>query len=112
MIAHFAQSRGTRQTDACAPAHRARDQPAAQHASTGGDKAVASLRNLVLVLGDQLDRGLSALDSFDTDRDAVWMAENDTEAMHVWCHKQRLALFFSAMRHHRDALLERGLSVY
>ena len=32
------------------------------------------LRHLVLVLGDQLDRGSSAFDGFDTAQDAVWMA--------------------------------------
>ena len=33
------------------------------------------VRNLVVVLGDQLDAGSAALDAFDKKRDAVWMAE-------------------------------------
>ena len=70
------------------------------------------LRNLVLVLGDQLDLNLSALDGFDPERDAIWMAENETEATHVWCHKKRLALFFAAMRHFRDALRDRDWPVH
>jgi deoxyribodipyrimidine photolyase-related protein len=36
---------------------------------------VAELRNLVLVLGDQLDPDAAAFDGFDADLDAVWMAE-------------------------------------
>jgi len=72
---------------------------------------MSSIRNLVIVLGDQLDDQLSALDDFDADRDVVWMAENETEATHVWCHKKRLVLFFAAMRHYRDALQQRGFTV-
>ena len=72
---------------------------------------MAHIRNLVIVLGDQLDPDLSALDDFDPERDVVWMAENETEATHVWCHKKRLVLFFAAMRHYRVALEDRGLAV-
>jgi deoxyribodipyrimidine photolyase-related protein len=68
-------------------------------------------RNLVLVLGDQLDERSSALDHFEAGVDAVWMAEVDEEATHVWSHKARIALFLSAMRHFRDALRKRGLRV-
>jgi deoxyribodipyrimidine photolyase-related protein len=69
-------------------------------------------RNLVLVLGDQLDPQSSALDGFDVARDAIWMAENEEEATHVWCHKLRLAFFFSAMRHYRDEARGRGRTVH
>ena len=69
-------------------------------------------RHLVLVLGDQLDRRSAAFDGFDPDRDAIWLAENVTEATHVWCHQRRLALFFSAMRHFRDACEEAGHTVH
>lgn len=70
-----------------------------------------SVRNLVLVLGDQLNQDASAFDDFDVQSDCVWMAENDAEATYVWSHKIRLVLFFSAMRHFRDALITRGLRV-
>jgi len=60
---------------------------------------VAELRNLVLVLGDQLDAGSSAFDGFDPARDAVWMAEVVQESTHVWSSKPRIALFLAAMRH-------------
>ena len=73
---------------------------------------MSTVRNLVIVLGDQLDRDLSALDDFDPERDAVWMAENQEEATHVWCHKKRLVLFFAAMRHYRDQLRARGWLVH
>jgi deoxyribodipyrimidine photolyase-related protein len=69
------------------------------------------MRNLILVLGDQLDSNSAALQEIDDD-DAVWMAEVEQEATHVWCHKMRLAFFFSAMRHFRDELLERDLTVH
>tara|TARA_B100001079_G_scaffold271154_1_gene287602 strand:+ start:1142 stop:2710 length:1569 start_codon:yes stop_codon:yes gene_type:complete len=68
-------------------------------------------RNLVLVLGDQLDPDLSALDDFDPATDVVWMAENEREATHVWSQKQRLVMFFAAMRHYRDALRHAGKHV-
>ena len=69
------------------------------------------MRNLVLVLGDQLDHHSAAFDDFDSEQDAVWMAEVEEEATHVWCHKLRLVAFFSAMRHFRDELREQGLRV-
>jgi deoxyribodipyrimidine photolyase-related protein len=65
----------------------------------------------VIVLGDQLDPTSSALDGLDAARDVVWMAEVAEESTHVWSSKPRIALFLSAMRHHRDALRARGLTV-
>ncbi len=67
-------------------------------------KKIIRARNLVLVLGDQLDAESSAFDGFDPAIDAVWMAEVREESTHVWSHKVRIALFFSAMRHFRDRL--------
>ena len=61
------------------------------------------VRNLIVVLGDQLDSRSAALDGFKPDRDSIWMAEVTGEAEHVWSHKARIALFLSAMRHFRDA---------
>ncbi len=69
-------------------------------------------RHLILVLGDQLDPESAALDGFDADSDAVWMAEVKEEATHVWSHQARITLFLSAMRHFRDSLSERGLVVH
>lgn len=69
------------------------------------------IRHLVVVLGDQLDDGSSAFDGFDAGQDAVWMAEVTSEGEHVWSHKARIAIFLAAMRHFRDRLRARGLTV-
>ncbi|MFO0325393.1 MAG: cryptochrome/photolyase family protein [Burkholderiales bacterium] len=68
-------------------------------------------RNLVLILGDQLDLESSALQGFDTARDVVLMIEAVEESTHVWSHKARTALFLSAMRHYAEALRARDLTV-
>jgi deoxyribodipyrimidine photolyase-related protein len=68
-------------------------------------------RALVIILGDQLDRGGAAFDGFDRGRDRVWMAEVAEESTHVWTHKARIAVFLAAMRHFRDRLVEDGVSV-
>ncbi len=67
------------------------------------------LRHLVLVLGDQLDRGAAAFDGFDPALDAVWMAEVDAESTHITSSKQRTVLFLAAMRHFADALRAEGV---
>lgn len=64
-------------------------------------------RNLVIVLGDQLDPESAALGGYERSRDLVWMAEVPEEATHVWSHKARIALFLAAMRHFADALDKR-----
>jgi len=69
-------------------------------------------RQLVLVLGDQLDAKSAAFDGFDPKLDAVWMAEVAEESTHVWSHQARIALFLAAMRHFRDGLRERGVTVH
>ncbi len=70
------------------------------------------MRNLVIILGDQLDARSRALDGFDPAVDALWMAEVESETTHVWCHKLRIAYFLAAMRHHRDAHQARGRTVH
>ncbi|TXH06300.1 MAG: cryptochrome/photolyase family protein [Nevskiaceae bacterium] len=74
--------------------------------------AETPIRNLVLVLGDQLDADASAFDGFDPASDAVWMAEVDEESTHVWSSKIRTALFLSAMRHFAEDLRARGFRVH
>jgi deoxyribodipyrimidine photolyase-related protein len=66
---------------------------------------------LVLVLGDQLDRGSAAFDGFDPRHDRVWMAEVAEESTHVWSHKARIVVFLAAMRHFRDGLEAEGITV-
>ncbi|HCR28463.1 MAG TPA: cryptochrome/photolyase family protein [Opitutae bacterium] len=72
----------------------------------------SGIRNLVVVLGDQLSCELETFRSFDPKQDAVWMAESVIEAEYVWSHKQRIALFLSAMRHFRKELESRGIRVF
>ena len=56
-------------------------------------------RNLILILGDQLNFDNPALEGFDAAQDAILMVECISEATHVWSHKARIVLFLSAMRH-------------
>ena len=72
----------------------------------------AKARHLVVVLGDQLNADSAAFDGFDRECDAVLMMEVAEEARYVPQHKIRLALFFSAMRHFRRALEDRGYRVH
>ena len=69
------------------------------------------VRNLVVVLGDQLGDCHPQLQRLDAAQDLVWMAETRSEASHVWSHRARIALFLSAMRHYRDQLTNRGVRV-
>ncbi len=71
-----------------------------------------SLRQLVVVLGDQLDPRHPLVAGLDPTRDCVFMAEVREEATHVCSHKARIALFLSAMRHYCDALRSRGIAVH
>src|ERR1700753_606623 len=68
-------------------------------------------RHLILVLGDQLDPHSSALDGFDPATDAILQIEAREEATYIPQHKQRLAFFFSAMRHFRDEQRAQGREV-
>ena len=70
------------------------------------------MRNVIVVLGDQLDAASAAFDGFDPAQDAVWMAECAGEATYVWSHQARIALFLSAMRHFRETLRAQGFTVH
>ena len=80
---------------------------------TKASKAVVVLpsrvRNLVIVLGDQLDLQSSALHDFDAAQDVVWMAEVAEESTLTWSAKQRIAVFLTAMRHFAEELRARRL---
>jgi deoxyribodipyrimidine photolyase-related protein len=75
-------------------------------------QAEKTLRHLIVVLGDQLDREASVFDGFDATQDAVWMAEVAEESTHVWSSRQRTTLFLSAMRHFAQALRDDGLPLH
>lgn len=73
---------------------------------------MADLRQLIIVLGDQLDPEAPVLRAADPGRDAIWMCECAFEADKVWSHKARIALFLAAMRHFAEALRARGWTVH
>ena len=63
------------------------------------EKKLKLMRNLILILGDQLNLDNPALEDFDAAQDQLLMVECAAEASHVWSHKARIVLFLSAMRH-------------
>ncbi|MCZ8377101.1 MAG: cryptochrome/photolyase family protein [Beijerinckiaceae bacterium] len=69
------------------------------------------MSRLVLLLGDQLSRSISALEGFDPARDRILMAEVASEATYVRHHKQKLVMVFAAMRHFAERLRAEGLTV-
>ena len=73
--------------------------------------APKTIRNLVLVLGDQLSLNLSSLAAADPARDLVLMCEVAEEATYVRHHKKKLILLFSAMRHFAAELHAAGWTV-
>jgi deoxyribodipyrimidine photolyase-related protein len=70
------------------------------------------MRRLCLILGDQLDRDSAIFKDFDREQDLLWMAEVPAESTHVWSHKQRIALFLSAMRHFAAELTVKGYPLH
>lgn len=69
-------------------------------------------RNLLLILGDQLDEDSAVFTDADPTRDVVLMIEAREESTHVWSSKIRSVLFLSAMRHFGKKLEARGWSVH
>lgn len=69
------------------------------------------IRNLIIILGDQLAHDSPALADIDPTRDAVLMMEVPAESTHVPSHRQRTILFLSAMRHHACRLHARGIRI-
>lgn len=70
------------------------------------------MANLILVLGDQLSRSLSALSDAAPEGDLIVMAEVAEEAGYTNHHKKKLVLLFSAMRHFAEELRAAGYSVH
>ena len=69
------------------------------------------IRNIIVVLGDQLSPALSSFATGDPGRDLVVMCEVAAEATYVRHHKKKIILLFSAMRHFADALRKQGWRV-
>lgn len=68
-------------------------------------------RTLIPILGDQLSDNISSLNGQDQSDTVVLMMEVWEEATYVSHHKAKIVYIFSAMRHHADALSERGWHV-
>jgi deoxyribodipyrimidine photolyase-related protein len=66
---------------------------------------------LILILGDQLSRDITALRMADKTRDAVVMAEVMAEGTYVPHHPQKIALVLAAMRKFADGLRKDGWRV-
>ncbi|PVA10507.1 cryptochrome/photolyase family protein [Pelagivirga sediminicola] len=66
---------------------------------------------LVLVLGDQLSEGLSALGAARKDCDIIVMAEVASETEYVPHHPKKIALVLAAMRHFAETLRDQGWTV-
>ncbi|MEP2641292.1 cryptochrome/photolyase family protein [Roseobacter sp.] len=69
------------------------------------------MSRLILVLGDQLSHGLSALRDADRTKDVVVMAEVAAETDYVQHHPKKIALIFAAMRKFAAALRADGWDV-
>ncbi len=70
-----------------------------------------SVRHLIFILGDQLDRQSAVLEKFNPGEDLIFMAEVRGESTHVWSHKARTTLFLSAMRHFAQEMEGEGRRV-
>lgn len=69
------------------------------------------VRRVVVVFGDQLNANDPVLAEIDPQRDVVLMLEVAAESEWIPVHRQRIALFLSAMRHFAVELLGRGVRV-
>lgn len=72
---------------------------------------MATIRNLILILGDQLTYNISSLQNADPAQDRILMVEVMDEATYVKHHKKKIAFLFSAMRHFAEALKSMGWTV-
>jgi deoxyribodipyrimidine photolyase-related protein len=69
------------------------------------------MKDLVLVLGDQLSPGLSSLRQLRPGDADILMAEVTAETEYVWHHRKKIAFIFSAMRHFAGELRAAGRQV-
>ncbi len=71
----------------------------------------ATVRTLLVVLGDQLAPDHPGLQHLNPEQDGIWMAEVNEESRHVPSHVARTLLFLSAMRHFAAQRRDEGLTV-
>ncbi|MCP4596282.1 cryptochrome/photolyase family protein [Neptuniibacter sp.] len=72
----------------------------------------SSIRNLCLILGDQLNHDSEIWSGFDPDKDLIAFFEVEEESVTQLSSKQRTTLFFSAMRHFAEELRNKKLPVH
>jgi deoxyribodipyrimidine photolyase-related protein len=68
-------------------------------------------KNLIVILGDQLNLNISSLKDFDLREDRILLCEVWEEATYVKHHKKKIVFIFSAMRHFRVLLEKSGFPV-
>jgi len=68
-------------------------------------------KNLIVILGDQLNIKISSLKDFDPRKDKILLCEVLEEATYVKHHKKKIVFIFSAMRHFRALLEKSGFPV-
>lgn len=69
------------------------------------------MKSLRLIMGDQLNREISALEGIATDSDVVLIAEVLNEVTSSRHHKQKIVLVLSAMRNFAESLSAEGINV-
>lgn len=69
------------------------------------------MKTLCLILGDQLSLEISSLKNADKKMTTLLLVEVSEEATYVRHHKQKLVLYFSAMRHFAGILRKEGFCV-
>ncbi|MFZ9469627.1 MAG: cryptochrome/photolyase family protein [Rickettsiales bacterium] len=70
------------------------------------------MRNLIYILGDQLNLNISSLQNFDKKHDVILMTEIWDETNYVKHHKKKLVLILSAMREFADLLRQNNFKVF
>lgn len=70
------------------------------------------MKNLRLVLGDQLSHSLTSLADIDCAQDAILMCEVKAECLYVKHHQKKIAFVLSAMRHFADELRQKNCQVF
>ena len=69
------------------------------------------VRNLVVILGDQLSFEISSLEKIRKNEDKILMMEVSDEIEYANHHKKKLVLIFSAMRHFANELKKNDFDV-
>jgi len=69
------------------------------------------VRDLIIILGDQLSLDISSLEKIRKNEDKILMMEVSNEIEYANHHKKKLVLIFSAMRHFANELKKNGFDI-